>query len=120
MTLFNSHIQKLRIVLTPAKPVFEAGVRVGDTPGKYAQFVGGRFQTNDEKVIKKLESLKTFGVDFYRVSDEEPAQEPEKQPEQPNLESLTRPELVALAKERNIEVDDKLSPEEIRELLKGK
>lgn len=34
MAKFNSHIKSLRIVLKPAQPIFEGGLKVGDTPGE--------------------------------------------------------------------------------------
>ena len=121
MTLFNSRIKTLRIVLTPSRPIFEQGVRLGDTQGKYVQFENGRFQTDDKEVIEKLEKLPTFGVDFWRIS-EEPAQTTPKDKSQQNTESdlgsLTKAELLALAKEKKIEVDEGLTRPEIIERLK--
>lgn len=118
MTLFNSRIKILRIVLTPSRPIFEQGVRLGDTQGKYVQFENGRFQTDDKETIEKLEKLPTFGVDFWKVSDE-PAKPQESQTNQEaNLESLTKTQLLGLAKEREIEVDAGLSRPEIIERLK--
>ncbi len=121
MVTYNSHIKNLRVALTPAKPIFEGGIKVGDTLGKHAQFVGGQFQTNDKESIEKLEKLSTFGVDFWKVSDE-PAQTTPKDRSQQNkesdLESLTKAELLALAKEKKIEVDEGLNKAEIIERIK--
>jgi hypothetical protein len=118
MTLFNSHIKTLRIVLTPSRPIYEQGVRLGDTQGKYIQFENGRFQTDDKEIVEKLEKLPTFGVDFWRVSGEA-AQPAPKTSQQSDLESLTKAELIALAKEKKIEVDDGLTKAEIIERLKA-
>src|SRR3989338_4502652 len=116
MTLFNSRIKTLRIVLTPSRPIYEQGVRLCDTQGKYVQFENGRYQTDDKEVAEKLEKLPTFGVDFWRVS-EEPAQTAQKDKPQHNtetdLESLTKAELLVLAKEKKIEVEEGLTKAEI-------
>ena len=107
--------------MTPSRPIFEQGVRLGDTQGKYVQFENGRFQTDDKEVVEKLEKLPTFGVDFWRVP-EEPAQTTPKAESQQNtesdLESLTKAELLALAKEKKIEVEEGLPKAEIIERLK--
>lgn len=119
MARFNSHIKNLRIVLVPALPIFEGGIKVGDKPGKYATFSGGRFETDDEEVIEKLEKLPTFGIDFWRVSDDA---EPEGKQEGgiADFESMTKKELLLLAKEKSIEVEGNPTKEELIELLKGK
>lgn len=122
MTLFNSHIKTLRIVLAPSKPIYEAGVRLGDTSGKYVQFENGRFQTDDKEIIKKMESLPTFGIDFWRISDK-PKPESEEGPgkkSETDLESLTRQELLQQAQDKGLEVDPKVSKKELLELLKEK
>lgn len=121
MTTFNSHIKTLRIVLTPSRPVYEQGVRLGDTQGKYAKFENGRFQTDDKEIIEKLEKLPNFGVDFWKASDE-PAQpqEPEQTQQESDIESLTKTQLLEVAKKREIEVDEKLNRQEILDLLKEK
>ena len=121
MTLFNSHIKTLRIVLTPSRPIYEQGVRLGDTQGKYIQFENGRFQTDDKEVIEKLEKLPTFGVDFWRVSGESAQTTPKSESQrntESDLESLTKAELLAFAKEKKIEVDEGLTKAEIIERLK--
>lgn len=121
MTLFNSHIKTLRIVLTPSRPIYEQGVRLGDTQGKYIQFENSRFQTDDKEVIEKMEKLPTFGVDFWRVSGESAQTTPKNESPQKtesDLESLTKAELLALAKEKKIEVDEGLTKAEIIERLK--
>lgn len=115
MTKFNSHIKSLRIVLKPAMPVFEGGIKVGDQPGKYAQFVDGQFETDDSEVIAKLESLPTFGVDFWKASDEA---EKEKEPEvDGDLHKLTKKELQAMAEEKGIELDGSETKDRLIELL---
>lgn len=116
MTKYNSHIKNLRIVITPAKPIFEAGIRTGDTQGKYAQFENGYYQTDDKKIIDKLESLPTFKVDFWRISDEsKKTQENENQG--PDFESMTKQELTQVIKDKGLEVDPKLNKKELIELL---
>ena len=117
MIKYNSHIKTLRIVIMPAKPIFEGGVRTGDTQGKYAQFENGRYQTNDEKIIKKLESLSTFGIDFWRVTDE-PAKEDKDKSSEPDLESMTRQELLQMAEGKGLEVNPQAQKKELLELLK--
>lgn len=119
MTLFNSKIKTLRIVITPSRPIYEQGVRLGDTQGKYVQFENGRFQTDDKETIEKLQKLPNFGVDFWRVSDE-PAQQGSQAGQEADLESLTKTQLHEIAKQRNIEVEDGLSKAELIERLKAK
>lgn len=125
MVTYNSHIKNLRVALIPAKPIFEAGIKVGDTIGVYAHFSGGQFQTDNKEVIEKLEKLPTFGVDFWKASDEEakpatsPAQTQSLQNPEADLDSLSRPELLEIAKKREIEVDEKLNKQEILDLLKA-
>ncbi len=118
MVTYNSHIKNLRVALTPAKPIFEGGIKVGDTLGKHAQFVGGQFQTNDKESIEKLERLSTFGVDFWKISDEPTKPQESRTKPDSDLESLTKAELLALAKEKKIEVDEGSNKADIIERLK--
>lgn len=124
MTKFKTHIYKpnagaLRITIEPSRPIHQDGMRVGDTRGKYAHFVGGVFETDDKEVIEYLRKLPSFGVDFFEVPEnEEPAQS--SQNSGPNLESLTKKELVEHAKGKGIEVDESLTKAELVERLKGK
>jgi hypothetical protein len=122
MAKFNSHIKSLKIVLKPAMPVYEGGLKVGDNAGQYALFVDGQFETKDEKVIEKLESLPTFGVDFWRASDQEAAAENTNQPtvEGNDLTKLTKKELQAMAAEKGIELDGSETKDRLLELLKDK
>lgn len=126
MTKFRTHIYKpnggnLKITIETAKPIFKDGHRIGDERGKYADFVGGVFETNDQKVIDYLKSLPTFGVDFFEVPEGrgESPKSPAKSAE-PELESLTKAELIAFAQEKGVEVDEKLTKAEILERLKVK
>ena len=115
MTKFNSHIKSLKIVLKPAMPTFEGGTKVGDVPGKYALFVDGQFETQDKEIIKKLESLPTFNVDFWKASDEaEQTKEPEVDGD---LQKHTRKELQVLAEEKGIELDGSETKDRLIELL---
>lgn len=121
MAKFKTHIYKangghLRITIETAKPLFKDGHRIGDEPGKYADFVGGVFETNDKKVIDYLKNRPNFGVDFFEVPEDEPAQI--HQSSGPNLETLTKQELIALAQGKGIEVDEKLTKAEIIDRLK--
>ncbi len=119
MAKFNSHIKSLRIVLKPAVPTFEGGMKVGDVAGKYAQFVDGQFETNDEEVIAKLESLPTFGVDFWKASDEQ--QQESNEPEvDGDLQKHTKKELQAMAEEKGIELDGSETKDRLIELLQEK
>lgn len=118
MIKYNSHIKSLRIVITPAKPIFEGGIRTGDTQGKYAQFENGRYETNDERIIKKLESLSTFSIDFWRVTDEPAKTDEENKSAGPDLESMTRQELLQMAEEKGLEVNPQANKKELLELLK--
>ena len=122
MAKFNSHIKSLKIVLKPAMPVYEGGLKVGDNAGQYALFVDGQFETKDEKIIEKLESLPTFGVDFWRASDQEAAPENTNQPtvEGNDLTKLTKKELQAMAAEKGIELDGSETKDRLLELLKDK
>ncbi len=118
MAKFNSHIKSLKIVLKPAMPVFEGGLKVGDSAGQYALFVDGKFETKDEKVIERLESLSTFNVDFWKASEDEADQEENKPTVDGDLTKLTKKELVALATEKNIELDGSETKDRLLELLK--
>jgi len=120
MTIYNSHIKNLRIVITPARPIYEGGTRVGDTVGGYAQFEGGQFQTDDKKIIAKLESLPTFGIDFWRASEKEGDEPKEEKSPEPKLESLTRQELLKTAQDKGLEVSPEAAKKELLELLKSK
>ena len=120
MTVYNSHIKNLRIVITPARPIFEGGTRVGDTVGKYVQFEGGQFQTEDKKTIEKLEDLPTFGIDFWRASDKAEEDQKDKGNTEPKLESLTRQELLKTAQDKGLEVSPEATKKELLELLKSK
>lgn len=124
MTKFRTHIYKpnggnLKITIETAKPLFKDGHRVGDERGQYADFVGGVFETNDQKVVDYLKSLPTFGVDFFEVPEnEEPTQTPQSLGS--NLESLTKKELIELAQGKGIEVDESLTKAEIIERINAK
>lgn len=102
MAKYNSHIKKLRIVLKPAMPVYEGGVKVSDQPGEYAQFEDGQFESKDEAIIEKLESLGTFKIDFWRVSDD--ASPTEDTTVDKDLSKMTKKELQSLATEKSVEV----------------
>lgn len=117
MAKFNSHIKSLRIVLKPAQPVFEGGLKVGDTPGKYAQFAEGKFETKDEEIIEKLKSLPTFNVDFWEV-DESAGEKTDDQPKaEGDLTKLTKKELQAMATEKGIDLDGSETKDRLIELL---
>lgn len=118
MAKFNSHIKSLKIVLKPAMPVFEGGLKVGDSAGQYALFVDGKFETKDEKVIERLESLSTFNVDFWKASEDEADQEENKPTVDGDLTKLTKKELVAMATEKGIELDGSETKDRLLELLK--
>jgi hypothetical protein len=117
MAKYNSHIKSLRIVLKPAMPVYEGGVKVGDNTGRYAQFVDGQFETKDEKDIEKLESLSTFNVDFFKASEEN-AEKTEAPTVDGDLQKLTKKELQALAAEKEIVLDGTETKDRLLELLK--
>jgi hypothetical protein len=117
MAKFNSHIKSLRIVLKPAMPVYEGGIKVGDNTGRYAQFVDGQFETKDEKDIEKLESLSTFNVDFFKASEED-AEKTQAPTVDGDLQKLTKKELQALAAEKEIALDGTETKDRLLELLK--
>lgn len=117
MAKFNSHIKSLRIVLKPAMPVYEGGIKVGDNTGRYAQFVDGQFETKDEKDIEKLESLSTFNVDFFKTSEED-AEKTQSPTVDGDLQKLTKKELQALAAEKEIVLDGSETKDRLLELLK--
>ncbi len=117
MAKYNSHIKSLRIVLKPAMPVYEGGIKVGDNTGRYAQFVDGQFETKDEKDIEKLESLSTFNVDFFKVSEEN-AEKTQAPTVDGDLQKLTKKELQALAAEKEIVLDGTETKDRLLELLK--
>lgn len=120
MAKFNSHIKNLRIVLKPAMPVFEGGLKVGDSAGQYAQFIDGQFETQDEKVIDKLESLPTFGVDFWKVDEAEQKESSKVDGDSENkLEKLTKKELQALAVEKGVELQGDETKDKLIELLQN-
>ncbi len=118
MTKFNSHIKNLKIVLKPAMPIFEGGQKVADAPGKYAQFSDGQFQTEDEEIIKRLEKLPTFGVDFWKVPNE--PKETKEPKVDGDLQKLTKKELQSMAEEKGIELDGSETKDRLIELLQEK
>ncbi len=124
MTKFRTHIFKsngghLRIVLEPGKPLFEGGIKVGDRPGRYADFVNGEFVTENEADIEKLRSLPNFGSDFVELTGEDESVSSGKgnEPEAPKLEKLTKSQLLAFAKEKGVEVDETLTKAQIIERI---
>lgn len=120
MAKFNSHIKNLRIVLKPAMPVFEGGLKVGDSAGQYAQFIDGQFETQDEKIIAKLEALPTFGVDFWKVDETEQKESSKVDGDSDNnLEKLTKKELQALAVEKGVELQGDETKDKLIELLQN-
>ena len=119
MAKYNSHIKSLRIVIKPAMPVYEGGIKVNDAPGKYATFVDGQYETSDEQIIAKLESLSTFNVDFWKVDESEQKQTPAPTVDG-DLQKLTKKELQTLAAEKGIELDGSETKDRIVELLKEK
>lgn len=119
MAKYNSHIKSLRIVIKPAMPVYEGGIKVNDAPGKYATFVDGQFETHDEEIIKKLESLSTFNVDFWKV-DESASNQEQAPAVDGDLTKLTKKELQTLAAEKGIELDGSETKDRIVELIKEK
>ncbi len=119
MMVYNSHIKNLRIVITPARPIFEGGTRVGDTTGAYARFEGGQFQTDDKKVIAKLESFPTFGIDFWRASDKAEDEPKNEKSSEPKLESLTRQELLKIAQDKGLGVNPEATKKELLDLLRS-
>ena len=118
MAKFNSHIKKLKIVLQPAMPIFEGGLKVGDKPGVYALFEDGQFETQDEAVIQQLEELGTFKIDFWRVSDE--SSPTEDTTVDKDFVKLTKKELQTLAKEKGVEVDGTETKDRLIELVQNK
>lgn len=140
MATFRTRIYKsgggsLRIVVKPGMPQFEGGVKVGDKPGVYADFVGGEFKTSDKEVIAKLRSLPTFGTDFVEVTDEDEKAGSkagntgdgndqtggntagDQTDPRAELEKLTKPQLQELAKERGVALDPNLKKAEIVDAL---
>lgn len=118
MAKFNSHIKSLRIVLKPAQPIFEGGLKVGDTPGEYAQFSDGQFETANEEHVSKLVGLSTFGIDFWKVSEESsPIDPPTVDGE---LQKLTKLELQTLAGDKGVTIDGAETKARLIELLQGK
>ena len=102
-------------------PVYEGGLKVGDSAGQYALFVDGKFETKDEKVIDKLESLSTFGVDFFKVDESEQKESSTVDGDSDNnLEKLTKKELQALATEKGVELQGDETKDQLIELLEDK
>lgn len=117
--IYKANSGNLKIKIESAKPIFKDGQKVGDEPGKWADFVGGVFETNDKKVIEYLKNRPTFGVDFFEVPEDEDAPKSSVKGE-PELESLTKQELLELAQRKNIEVEEGLTKTELVERLKAK
>jgi len=118
MAKFNSHIKRLRIVLKPATPIFEGGLKIGDQPGIYATFEDGQFETKDGELVKQLEELDTFKIDFWRVSDE--SSPVEDTTVDKDFVRLTKKELQTLAKDKGVEVDGTETKERLIELVSNK
>ena len=104
-------------MIVPGEPIFTEGRKIGDKPGKYAQFVGGVFETSDQETIDKLKSLPTFGIDF--VLDSKEPKEPEA-PKPIDLSKLTVPQLTAKAAEAGIKIPDGAKKADIIALLEPK
>lgn len=130
--IFKSGGGHLRIVVKPGMPQFEGGVKVGDKPGVYADFVGGEFKTSDKEVIEKLRSLPSFGIDFTEVTDEDEKagkKAGDKNADQTGntgndqtdpraeLEKQTKQQLQELAEERGVKLDPNLKKAEIIDAL---
>jgi hypothetical protein len=110
----------LRIVLQAAMPIFEGGQRVGDRPGRYADFANGEYVTDNQADIEKLRSLPGYGVDFTEVSDKEVAQAVASTPTSSvtdDLTAMTKPQIVEWAKAKGIEVDASLTKPQMIEAL---
>lgn len=117
--IYKANSGNLKIKIESAKPIYKDGQKVGDEPGKWADFVGGVFETDDKKVIEYLKSRPTFGVDFFEVPEDEEETKSPAQSEEKNLESLTKQELLELAQKKGIEVSESLTKAEIIERLKA-
>ncbi len=117
MTSFHSPIKNLKIVVKSGTPVYEGGVKIGDRPGKYAQFVNGVFETNDKEIINHLMKMPTFGFDFFKGDKKETENQSNVSNE--NLQTKTKTELLAMANDKGIAVNKDASKEEIINLLKA-
>ena len=81
-----------------------------------AQLTDGRW--TEEAIIEKLESLGTFKIDFWRVSDD--ASPTEDTTVDKDLAKMTKKELQSLATEKSVEVDGTETKERLIELLLNK
>lgn len=128
--IYKSNSGFLRVKIKSSKPIFDkSGLKVGDQPPVYAEFDGGVFETDDKEVIEKLESMPSFGVDFWKddgktaksvaeAEEKSAEEESEKETEEDELEGKTRQELLQIAKDKELEVDSKATKKELLELLK--
>lgn len=118
---FVSKYANLTRVIQPAGHLFENGRQVGYNAGKRAQFVEGKFETDDEKIIKVLKNTEGVWIDDGKTAEDiEKNEEKTSEDTQPKLESLTRQELLQLAKDKELEVGSKATKKELLELLKEK
>ena len=127
--IYKANSGFLRVKVKSSKPIFDKnGVKVGDQPPVYAEFNGGVFETNDKEVIERLESILSFGVDFWKddgktaksiaeAEEKSAEEESEKEPEKDEFEGKTRQELLQIAKDKGLEVDSKATKKELLELL---
>lgn len=113
MTSYISRIKRLRIVITPGKPVYDGGKKVGDIRGVYAQFESGKYETNDKKIIEVLDNMPTFGKLFFKENGGAQAKTETKT----DFDVLTKKELLAMAADKGIAVPDNAKKDEIINLI---
>ena len=109
----------LRIILEHGNAIYEGGVRIGIKKPIFANFKNGRFTTDNPKYIAKLRGIKSYGSSFYEATDDgkEEVETENKLPVE-NLSSKTKPQLIAIAKQRGKEVKEGMTKPQLLELLK--
>ena len=105
------------VILKHGTPIYDAGVRIGIKRPVFADFKNGKYETDNPEYIAKLRGLSSFGRDFYEATGRE---EPKVETTAPaeNLNSKTKPQLIAIAKERKLPVKEGMTKLALLELLK--
>jgi hypothetical protein len=108
----------LRIILSHGKDIYQQGVRVGVEKPVFANFKNGRYATNNPEYIEKLRGMSSFGKDFYEATDSESETEPQGNVGGEDLSAKTKPQLIAIAKERGLTVKEGMTKPQLLELFK--
>lgn len=113
----------LRMVLKASRPVYDGGRKIGTVPGISIQFEKGSFETKDKDIIERLMKHPSLGRTFFAAGEkkEEKSEDQNKTAKNGSNDELTKKtakELLAICKERGIEVSEDAKKPQLLELLK--